>query len=68
MGDFRILKLTLDILELQMMSKKMVLGVFISNFETYTRYSRLADEEQKKALSVLNGSLVEWSNSLFYFF
>ena len=29
---------------------KKVLGVFIGNLETYTRYSRVADEEQKKGL------------------
>ena len=42
------LKLTLDILELQMKSKKQVLGVFYGSLETYTKYSWVADEEQKK--------------------
>ena len=38
------MKLTLDILEQQ----KKSLGVFTSNFETYTKYSEVANEEQKK--------------------
>ena len=35
-----------------MESKKMVLGIFIGNFESYTRtrYSGVVDEEQKKSL------------------
>ena len=36
-----------------MNSKKKVLGVYISKFETYTRYSGVADKEQKK--TVLGG-------------
>ena len=41
---------------LQMKSKKKeILGAPINNFETYTRYSRVADDEQKNS----------WSNSLF---
>ena len=39
-------ELILDILELQMMSKKKVLGIYIGNFETYTIYSRVADEKK----------------------
>ena len=42
------LNLTLDIHELQMKSKKKVLGVFNGSFQTYTRYSWVADDEQKK--------------------
>ena len=30
-----------------MKSKKKVLGVYISNLETYTRYFKVADENQK---------------------
>ena len=49
-GDFKIYgnELILDILELQ--AKKKVLGIYIGNFETYTRYSRVAVKEQKKSL------------------
>ena len=36
-------ELILDILELQMKSKKKVLCVFIGNFKTHTRYSQVAD-------------------------
>ena len=39
------LKLTLDILELQMKSKKRSYVVFYGSIETYTRYSRVADED-----------------------
>ena len=39
---------TLAILELQMKSKKKGLGLFYGSLETYTRYSWVADEEQKK--------------------
>ena len=42
------LKLTLDILKLQMKIKKNVSGVINGSLETYTRYSRVADEEKKK--------------------
>ena len=35
-----------DILQLQMESKKRVLGVFISYIKTYTRNLGVADEEQ----------------------
>ena len=28
--------------------QKKILGIYIGNFETYSRYSRVADEEQKK--------------------
>ena len=42
------LKLTLGILKLQMKNKKNVVGVFNGSLETYTRYSRVANEEQKK--------------------
>ena len=42
------MKPTLDILELQIQSKKKGFGVFISNFEAYTRYSWIADKKQKK--------------------
>ena len=40
-GNFKwyTLKLIIDILELQMKSKKQVLDVLISNTETFTRYS-----------------------------
>ena len=41
------LKLTLDILELEM-EKKQILGVFISNFETYIRYKPVSDKKQNK--------------------
>ena len=41
------LKLTLDILKLQIKQKK-ALCVLINNFEIYTRYSGVADEKQKK--------------------
>ena len=41
-------KLTLDILELHMKSKKKVLSVFYGSLQTYPRYSWVADEEQKK--------------------
>ena len=40
-------ELILDIFEMQMKSKKKVLAVYISNFETYTRDFRVADEKQK---------------------
>ena len=43
-------KLTLDTLEYWMKIKKKTLSVFISNFEAYTRYSWVADEEQKTGL------------------
>ena len=48
-GDFKICgdELILYILELQMRSKKYVLGVYIGNIETYTRYSEVADEKKK---------------------
>ena len=36
----------IDIFELQMKSKKKVLGVFIGNIETFTRYSEVADEKK----------------------
>ena len=42
------LNVSLDILELQMKSKKKVLNVFYGSLETYTRYSWVADGEQKK--------------------
>ena len=45
------LKLTLDILKLQIKQKK-ALCVLINNFEIYTRYSGVADEKQKKGLGV----------------
>ena len=35
-----------QIFQMQMNSKKKVLGVYISKFETYTRYSGVADKEQ----------------------
>ena len=40
-GDFKMCgdELILDILELQMKSKKKVLSIYIGNFETSTRYS-----------------------------
>ena len=46
-----VLKLTLDILKLLMKRNKKVLGVSNGSFETYTRYSRVVDKEQKKGLS-----------------
>ena len=46
------MKLTLDTLKLQIKRKKNVLGVFNGSLETYARYSRVADKEQKKGLSV----------------
>ena len=39
-----------------MKSKKKVLGEFISNFKTYTRYSWVADEEQKMVV-LLEGAI-----------
>ena len=47
-GDFKICgnELILDIFELQMKSKKKVLSTYIGNFETYTRYSRIAGEKR----------------------
>ena len=44
-GGHNFLKLTLDVLKLQMKSKKKVLGVFNGSLETYTRYSWVADED-----------------------
>ena len=57
LGNFKLnFKLSLDTLELQMKSKKKVFGIFISNFETYTRYCWVADEEQnKKGLRCVKG-------------
>ena len=45
-GDFNICgnELIQDILELQMKSKKKSQGVYIGNFENYTRYPEVADE------------------------
>ena len=40
--------LTLNIIDLQIKSKKKICGVFYGSLETYTRYSWVADEEQKK--------------------
>ena len=37
-------ELILEILELQMKSKKKSQGVYIGNFENYTRYPEVADE------------------------
>ena len=47
-GDFKICgdELKLDILELQMNSKKKVLGVYIGSYKTFTRYSRVADKKR----------------------
>ena len=48
-GDFKICgdELILDILELQMKCKKKGLRrIFISNFESYTKYSEVADEKK----------------------
>ena len=61
------MKHALDILitDEEQKEKHKVLGVFISNFETYTRHFGIADEKQKKVLCVLNGSLVGGGNSLF---
>ena len=44
------LKFTLDFLKLMMKSEKKDLGVFIGSFKTYTRYSGVYDEEQKKII------------------
>ena len=38
LGDFKTLKLIIEVFDLQMKRKKKVLSVFISNFEIYTRY------------------------------
>ena len=46
-----LLLVAMSFLELQMKSKKKVLCVFLGHFKTHTRYSRVADEEQKKGLS-----------------
>ena len=40
-------ELMLDIFELQAKSKKKVVGVYTSNFKTYTKYCGVADEKQK---------------------
>ena len=56
-GDFKIGgdELMLDILELQMKSKKKVFGIYIGNYETYTRYFRVADEKRSQgAIAFLN--------------
>ena len=47
-GDFNICgnELIQDILELQMKSKKKSQGVYIGNFENYTRYPEVADEKK----------------------
>ena len=42
------MKLTLDILELQIKSKKKVLSVLNGSFETDTRYSGVTDEDHEK--------------------
>ena len=56
MCDFKTLKVSLDFLSCRRRDKK-VLGVLNSNLKTYTRYSRVADKEQKKKVSgVLNYS------------
>ena len=39
-------ELILDILESQMKSKKKNLGVYVGNFETYTRYSEVAYDKK----------------------
>ena len=47
-GSFKICgdEIILDILELQMKSKKKgLMRIYINNFETYTRYSEVADEK-----------------------
>ena len=44
-------ELTLDILELQMKTKKKVLVLYISNFKTYTRYFGVSDENLKNKKS-----------------
>ena len=53
------MKLTQDIYE----EKKKVLSIFISNFETFTWYSWVADEEQKKGLRCVKG-VIAFLNSL----
>ena len=55
-----------------MKSKKKILSVFYGSLQIYTRYSWVADEEQKKkVLGVSNGSylrsFVGQGNSLFDF-
>ena len=52
------LKLTLDILELLIKIKNKVLVVFKGSCETYTRYSGVVDEDQKKVLGASNGSFL----------
>ena len=54
------------------MSSKEDTGATRSCFETYTRYSRVADEDQKKFLGVYSASfqsnLVAGGNNFFIFF
>ena len=58
------LKLALDIIKLQMKSKKNVLGVFSGCLKTYTRFYRVADGEQKK---IVLSNLVEGAMTFLIF-
>ena len=46
--DFEICgdELILDILELQMKSKQKVFSIYLGDFKTYTRHSRVANEKK----------------------
>ena len=49
-----------------MKSKKKVLGVYVGNFETYTRYSEVADKEKVLRATAFVNSLnrATWKTSL----
>ena len=51
------MKLTIAILEF-LVKRKKILGVFNSNFKTYTRYTGFADEDKKKVFVVFNGKFL----------
>ena len=60
---------SLDVLDFTMKSKKKVSVVFKGSFETFTRYSGVDGEEQKKFLifkSNFSKSLVRSVHSFFY--
>ena len=51
-----------------MKNKKNVLGVINGSLETYTRYSRVANEEQKKRILGVLSNLAEGRHGFFIFF
>ena len=59
------LKITINIVELQIKGKKIVLGIFISNFATYTRLDilELQKKSKKKGLSCFKW-VIAFLNSL----